>query len=278
VWSVPRTCPTSNGCQAAIFGDHAYVWEASPQGPFVTAFDVETGDRLYSSDPIGGGFIRQVGVFVGPDGTVYAPRTQNNPVTDFLVALDDTGAALVEQWSVPMGFTPFASFGVGPDGSVYAYDADNRVIRLDPGDGALLDMSIPLRDPLVEPGVSARMAIGADGVLYVTNGGFTDGALFSFNADLTLRWSQAVPNVNVGGPALGPCGVLVVCGTGSNVRAYRTPCDADLDGDCVVGVLDFLELLAAWGPNPGHPADLDGNGVVDTIDFLALLAAWGPCQ
>ncbi len=35
--------------------------------------------------------------------------------------------------------------------------------------------------------------------------------------------------------------------------------------------------MAAWGPNPGHPADFDGNGAVDVVDFLMLLANWGPC-
>ncbi len=52
------------------------------------------------------------------------------------------------------------------------------------------------------------------------------------------------------------------------------PVFADVDCDGVVGITDFLALLAAWGPNPGHPADLDGNGVVDITDFLLLLANW----
>jgi hypothetical protein len=51
----------------------------------------------------------------------------------------------------------------------------------------------------------------------------------------------------------------------------------DLDGDDNVGIVDFLDLLAAWGPNPGHPADLDGDGDVGIIDFLKLLGAWGSC-
>ena len=55
------------------------------------------------------------------------------------------------------------------------------------------------------------------------------------------------------------------------------PCTADVDGDGVVGILDFLDLLAAWGPNPGHPADLDGDGTVGILDFLELLSLWGPC-
>jgi hypothetical protein len=54
-------------------------------------------------------------------------------------------------------------------------------------------------------------------------------------------------------------------------------CPADINGDGEVGVLDFLDLLAAWGPNAGHPADLDGDGEVGVLDFLELLAAWGPC-
>jgi bacillopeptidase F len=54
-------------------------------------------------------------------------------------------------------------------------------------------------------------------------------------------------------------------------------CAADLDGDNEVGITDFLALLAAWGPNPGHPADLDDDGTVGVTDFLALLDAWGPC-
>ncbi|MHC4825404.1 MAG: S8 family serine peptidase [Planctomycetota bacterium] len=65
------------------------------------------------------------------------------------------------------------------------------------------------------------------------------------------------------------------------VEILKLFCDTgecpDIDGDGEVSVLDFLELLAAWGPNPGHPADLNGDGEVDVQDFLILLAGWGPC-
>jgi hypothetical protein len=54
-------------------------------------------------------------------------------------------------------------------------------------------------------------------------------------------------------------------------------CPADFDGDGLVGVTDFLLLLAAWNTNPGGPPDLDGDGTVGITDFLLLLAAWGPC-
>ena len=54
-------------------------------------------------------------------------------------------------------------------------------------------------------------------------------------------------------------------------------CPWDLDGSGDVGITDFLDLLAAWGPNPGHPADFDDDGFVGITDFLLLLANWGPC-
>jgi hypothetical protein len=68
------------------------------------------------------------------------------------------------------------------------------------------------------------------------------------------------------------------CATAGLCEPSGELCFADLDGDFVVGISDFLGLLASWGPNPGHPADLDGDDLVGINDFLALLANWGPCQ
>ncbi len=72
-------------------------------------------------------------------------------------------------------------------------------------------------------------------------------------------------------------GPRVVNGT-VDLGAYET-CrfSLDLDGDGVIGILDFLGLLGAWGTNPGGPPDFDGDGAVGVTDLLALLAGWGPC-
>ncbi len=54
----------------------------------------------------------------------------------------------------------------------------------------------------------------------------------------------------------------------------------DIDGDGLVGVVDFLLLLGSWGPCPDCspswecPADLDHSCTVDVVDFLMLLASW----
>ena len=59
--------------------------------------------------------------------------------------------------------------------------------------------------------------------------------------------------------------------------ARLTPSLGDLDGDGIVGILDFLGLLSAWGPceETCCPADLDEDGQVGITDFLILLAHWG---
>jgi len=51
---------------------------------------------------------------------------------------------------------------------------------------------------------------------------------------------------------------------------------ADLDGDGAVGVADFLQLLADWGPCT-CVSDIDGDGMVGAADFLHLLGTWGCC-
>jgi len=245
VWTASRSCPSSDGCAAAVHENHVYIWEASPQGPIISVFNVNTGQKSFSSNAISGGLVQQVSLFVGPDGTVFAPRTQNNVVTDFLVALDDVDTAFIERWRVPLGYVPFASFGVGPDGSVYSYSRSFRLIRIDATNGTVIDSSDVIQSDFYQP----RMAIDSAGIIFLTNGGFSQGKLYSFNPNLSLRWSEAITNVNVGGPAIGKNGILVVCGTGTDVRAYSTqPVNVSSNEN----LLNSFSLSQNY-PNPFNP-------------------------
>ena len=55
----------------------------------------------------------------------------------------------------------------------------------------------------------------------------------------------------------------------------------DVDGDGIVGLVDFLALLAAWGPcsdcctPDACPADFDADCSVGILDLLILLGNWG---
>jgi hypothetical protein len=58
-------------------------------------------------------------------------------------------------------------------------------------------------------------------------------------------------------------------------------CLGDSNGTGSVGMSEFLDLLATWGPCPDLPGpcpmDLDADRVVGVLDFLLNLALWGPC-
>ena len=78
------------------------------------------------------------------------------------------------------------------------------------------------------------------------------------------------------------CATCCECCPCSNSEITVLPIFADLDGDGEVGIIDFLDLLAAWGRCPGEPdpcpADLDRDEVVGIADFLILLDNWGACD
>jgi hypothetical protein len=116
------------------------------------------------------------------------------------------------------------------------------------------------------------MASDRDGNLYVSNGEFATGQFFSFDADLDERWSVPVTNINIGGPAIGPDGTLVVAGVGTDIRAFRGPagdCRADFDGDGELTIFDFLAFQNAFDAGD-LAADFDGDGSLTIFDFLAF--------
>jgi hypothetical protein len=228
----------TGSCGGALFGDAFYIADAAVGGHVLVRYDAVTGARRYQS-ALMPGFTLQNTPMVGPDGTIYLNRAQNNPTVDFYYAFTDDGARFNEKWRVPGMGGAFSEYGIGPDGSVYVVLAGPRLSRLDPADGSVLDATGVL------PGYSAcHLAIDAEGKVFLSNSAGASGRLYAYDADLTARWSVAVPNINIGGPALGASGTLVVCGTGTDVRAYRTEDPAGAP-DLAAAV-----ALARCAPNP----------------------------
>ena len=99
---------------------------------------------------------------------------------------------------------------------------------------------------------------------------FLVGDYVTVSSQLRVRFGVCdCPNDSVTEAGIDDFEVIALCS--------NEPCPWDLGGDGNVGINDFLALLGAWGPNPGHPADFDGDDVVGILDFLVLLGSWGPC-
>lgn len=238
IWQTPRAdgAPTSGGYEVTVYGNRGYYWIADYYGPKVSVINLETGENLYSSASVSAGIVQQLCLFVGTDGTVYAPRSQYNPTTDFIVAYEDNGDTLIEKWRTPIGFIPFSTSGEGPDGSIYTYSSSGEIIRLNPSNGEILNTSIPF---LFEEVNSPRMAIDKAGHIFVTNGG-EYGVVYSFNPDLTMCWKADVGVLYHSGPALADNGTLVVS-SATNVTAFNS-------GTTSIGNISFNEYSIF--PNP----------------------------
>lgn len=284
LWRVNRVCSVSSSCGGAIHNGAIYIADAVVGGHSIKKLDLATGATLYQS-PVMPGFTLQNTPFVGPDGTVYLSRTQNNAAVDFFYAFEDTGTALVQKWSTPAQWTTFSEFAAHPDGSsVYMIDPGLFITQRDTATGAIIAQaeSPIMNDP---PNTTARMAVDKDGRLYVNNGAFTNGRFYCFDSDLSLLWSVSLGGLNIGSPAFGENGTLIVAATGTNMRAYRTACAADVNEDGEVDVLDLLDFLDSFGVcegqsgpctgDSGVEADYNGDTTVDILDFLDFFDAFG---
>jgi hypothetical protein len=270
VWSAPRLCNVTSSCGVALHGDGVYVAEPAPGGNVVRKLDLASGASRYQTSVMPG-FTLQNTPFVGPDGTLYLSRTQNNPATDFLYAFEDTGGALVQRWRADAGWSTRSEFGCASDGSVLMLDRAFHVRKLHPDTGATLALSA---DPIATASGSApHFAVDRSGKVFVSNGGFANGRLYAFDPDLSLRWSLAVPNVNQGGPALGADGTLVIAGVGTNVRALRSSCQVGASAvarNAGANPMSLASTLPILGSTWTATVDLTTTGHASAVLFAAL--------
>ncbi|MCF8368929.1 MAG: PQQ-binding-like beta-propeller repeat protein [Bacteroidales bacterium] len=272
MWSADKTTPSSDGAHVAVYNNRIYAWEASPYGPKISVFKLDDGSYLYSTEAVSAGLVQQTGLMVGPDGTIYAPRTQNNPTTDYFVSYTDTGSEFIENWRLPYGYAIWSSSAVGPDGSVYSYSTDGEVMRLDPANGDILNTSEQIISAYP---AGPKMAIGADGILYVTNGEWGEEKLYSFNPDLSTRWMEDFTYTSIEGPSLAYDGTLVVCAGGTEMKVYAgNPVPqlfAEFKADTTTGsqpcLVNFTDLSQGFYTNINTwEWDFENDGIIDSYE------------
>jgi hypothetical protein len=207
--------PATDYC---IFGDRLYRWEGAIGVPtHLVAVDLETGESLFYSDPIGGDADQEHPLTAGPDGTIYGMRDGGD-----LWAFTDDGTTFSVKWfysPVHGGMGTYGNIGIGPDGSVYFQDGQ-VVNRLDPSTGDLLNTSMVLAVDLLS---GTYITTDLNGTVYISNAQGPEGKYFAFTADLqTLLWEKAVPYNIYAGPQISKDGIFIMNGSGSAIEAYKT--------------------------------------------------------
>jgi hypothetical protein len=286
------------------FGTEVAFGPSQPGGEIDQVYvHMDGNDRLYGftldgnqrfAASVGGGTSHEP--VIGSDGTIYTPF--GGPGFWALKAIDpDDGSTLwSRQPEVPNTMTQLA---IGPDDTLYYY-ASGRLEALDPHTQSLkwIDRNFMVMGwPSISPDGSTLVLHGVP-----NNGqpGFIKGIDAANGQEL---WSIELPGDPYPGfrvlgthhPRITPDSATAFVST-YTVADGSTPADphsflyaidigdgsvstGDLDGDGAVGVLDFLALMAAWGPCPDPPAacpaDLDGDGQTGVNDFLILLGHWG---
>ncbi len=270
VWSADRVGSVSGNCGVALHDQAIYAADAAVGGHVVKRFDLATGAFQHQS-PLMIGFTLQNTPLVGPDGSVYLSRTQNNVITDFFYAFTDTGAALVQKWFVTAGWSTSSEFAVGLDGSPYMLAPGNVLQRLDPATGAVTAASVPLST--LAGNITPRLAVDGSGKVYASNGGFSDGRVYCFTPGLDLLWSVAVASVNIGAPCLAQDGTLVVAGVGTDVRAYRSGLPWADQQQGLAGAAGLPELSGEGTLVPGSPVTLTLAEAAPSAATLLIVGA-----
>lgn len=219
-WTASRVWPVTGSADICVYDSTVYSYTGDIGSLYLGAWDLATGRfkcnyRIADTHP--GGPLPQSAPMVGDDGTIYAHKPGDN-----VTALKDDGDSLRLLWTHEVSgdsfyYSIFSHFAVGPDNAVYCASR-GRIQRLNPADGTCTDSSVFIQDPSSSY-FGVRMAIGADGTVYVTTGD-DNAALYAFTSRLELLWADTIPRLNTSGPALGR-GVLAVAGAGTTLRVYR---------------------------------------------------------
>jgi hypothetical protein len=248
-------------------------------------------DRLASTFMVGGLVTLRVGVVQEVDsvpGNAIAVLTQRYTITNLSGVPVNFSLLRLGDYDLVWNGTVFGDDSVGTDRAVannlvFQQEDSTPATRISMVSPEAADYAGGIRGitptggpPVFDYGTDCEQwdafglpATWADEI--ATLGQKIDGESGAQPAGCTLPDCDGHVNLNI------PVSLAAAGSTTITVRLlYGGTCawDCELLPDGVVGVTDFLALLAQWG-GPGS-CDLDGGGVSIT-DFLLLIGNWGPC-
>ncbi len=259
------------------------------------AFTWTSGGGMIGLGDLPGGTFASKATGVSANGLVVGG--QGRSTLGFEVFRWTSGGGMVALGDLPGGVFFSDAFGISADGSALGgwrmiSDSDFEAFRWTSGGGMVGLGDLP--GGIFE---SRANSVSADGSLVVGQGTSSSGLeAFIWDDVNGMQSLQVVLEAQLGSSLTGwtltdAVGISAdgstIVGFGNNPSGFQEAyvavilpldlCLGDVSGDGNVNVTDLLDLLAAWGPNPGHPADINGDGNVNVTDLLALLGAWGVC-
>jgi len=216
VWLAMRTIPTPAPEHVCVHGNTVYGFEGSITTPKVlTAWDLDTGARRYSSAALPGDGDQEIPFTIAPDGTIYVKR---DGAAGLLHAFVDNGNAITQRWAVPINFGgTVAQIGVGLDGSVYVPDGK-------PARAASTRSPAPRSIARSRSSPRPRSTRARDRRRrhdLLRNGGSADGRLYAVAPDLSVLWSEWWVGWCMEAPRSGRAGGSRLSGGGTFLRVYR---------------------------------------------------------
>ena len=210
--------------------------------------------------------------------------------------LTESNGQLMDQTDVLVGGS---ALGLGLDRVVFAPVPYNLLLRLPRlylageliGPDTLFipnpeRLSLMFESPFVEPEAVAKLDLGEfvvnDDLLLFARAHGVVGIEIGLADGVHYGWIEVLATFDPDGrfEHYVPLRWAYETSQGTPIEAPISFCPADIDGSGTVDIVDFLNLLASWGPcPPGGPcaADIDGDGHVGVTDLLALLLAWDSC-
>jgi hypothetical protein len=256
------------GASAWIEQAKIHPSDSSPGDEFGTAIAID-GDLMIVGAS-GAGIDAGAAYVYRHDGSAWSQEARI--VADDGAVDDGFGQAVAIGGDLAIVGAPFERDHGLFGGAVYAFRSDSagpgwtQAAKLLTPDGVRFDMaghSVGLH------GTTALVGAAGDNEL-----GTSAGAFYGF---------RGYGGIDCNGNGLDDV-CEIISGDASDLNGNDVPdeCDilGDLDGDGVVGITDFLTLLAVWGPCP-EPCpphclgDVDTDCDVGVNDFLILLANWG---
>ena len=195
----------------AAHGDRLYLIPGALNEPKrLTAVDINTGENLYFSEPLGGDGDQEYPIAVSNEGLIVFLRDGG-----MVHAFVDKGDEFDEVWTYdPRNMSLFTmNYSFDVDGHVILID-NGQVVRLDKENGATMATS------LMSNLDNGQLVVGSDSVIYINN---TSGSYFALSHDLqTTIWSiQNIGNNYFSLPVLAKEGVSLIYSAGTTITAYK---------------------------------------------------------